>query len=256
MRIYADESGTHNEEWLVIGMLFVRDHAKLHPALIRVKEDEKYFNASPRHSSARFKETHLADFRSPRDVRVAKRWIDEFLKSQGYFRAIVADCSNFQGKYFGDPFEERSLKKRRAYKKWAEMLLRPELPTFRGASFYLDRLEVLCQYDVLTHLRECFTLDQNGNIRPSPRIALFQAADSWTDENQCLQLADLLTGCVYQTLVPSSNAEKIETTAYLCDQLKLYGVKEMKPGYWKSYAEAQLNRHFPKFSEWFWKSKN
>jgi hypothetical protein len=34
--------------------------------------------------------------------------------------------------YFGDPFEPDALKKRRAYKKWAEMLLHPELktPTF------------------------------------------------------------------------------------------------------------------------------
>ena len=36
-RVYADESGTHDEKWLIIGMLFVPDHGALHSALVKVK---------------------------------------------------------------------------------------------------------------------------------------------------------------------------------------------------------------------------
>lgn len=51
MRIYADESGTHSEEWLVIGMLFVPNHGALHPELCRVKDRLGYFNGSKKYAA-------------------------------------------------------------------------------------------------------------------------------------------------------------------------------------------------------------
>ena len=71
-RIYADESGTHSDQWLVIGMLLVPDHGPLHAALCKVKEDLGYFNHSSK-KSARYKEIHLSEFKSCRDVEVGKR---------------------------------------------------------------------------------------------------------------------------------------------------------------------------------------
>ena len=38
MPIYVDEAGTHSDEWLVIGMLFVPDHGLLHPDLCAIKD--------------------------------------------------------------------------------------------------------------------------------------------------------------------------------------------------------------------------
>lgn len=37
-RIYVDEAGTHSEEWLIIGMLFVPDHGVLHAALSKARK--------------------------------------------------------------------------------------------------------------------------------------------------------------------------------------------------------------------------
>jgi hypothetical protein len=42
---------------------------------------------------------------------------------------------------------------------------------------------------------------------------------------------------------------------YLYERLKAYGVKDRTPGYWRGYSGSVLNRHFPKFSEWFWEPK-
>lgn len=43
-RIYIDESGTHEgSDWLLIGMLFVPQHAELHKALCAAKESEGVF---------------------------------------------------------------------------------------------------------------------------------------------------------------------------------------------------------------------
>lgn len=157
-RIYVDESGTQSDQWLIIGMLFVPTHGVLHSALCKVKDRHAYFNASPKYSS-KYKETHLTKFRSDRDATVAKEWIDAFVAHDCYFRAVVVDWSIWDGSYFGTPFEPAALQKRRAYKKWAEMLLHPELKDPQGgrpitrAKLYLDRLRIMYGYDVLAHLR-------------------------------------------------------------------------------------------------------
>jgi len=252
MRIYIDESGTHDEKWLVIGMLFVPDHGQTHSALCKVKEDVKYFNMSPKHPSARYKETHLNDFRSPRDVVVGRQWVDTFIAHKCYFRSVVIDWSMWDGKYFGHWYEQDSLKKRRAYKKWAEMLLSPEVSqgNIGNADVYLDRLVAIAKYDVLEHLKERFATKR---LEGNPCIKTYQHTDSWPDANQCLQLCDLLTGCLYQHLVPAKSEEKTDMRLYLETALRPVGVKNMSASFWKGFTGLSLLRHLPKFSAWFWR---
>jgi hypothetical protein len=253
-RIYADESGTHGNDWLIIGMLFVPDHGALHSALCRAKEELGYFNGSPKKTS-RYKEVHLTEFRSQRDVELGKKWVDLFVAHECYYRCVVVDWSRWDAKFFGDPFEAEALKRRRAYKKWAEMLLQVEVkrpdgsPRFFHAKFYLDRLRILYGYDVLDHLRNRFMEGYRGS---SPYIDVFQHTDSWKDANQCLQLCDLLTGCEYQSLVPAQSQEKRSMRAYLDETIAKFGVRQNTPSFWRQYAPNTLTKHFPKFSAWFW----
>jgi len=255
MRIYIDESGTNSDEWLVIGMLFVPNHGPLHAALCDVKNKIGYFNKSPKRN-ARHKETHLSEFRSNRDVQVAENWVDVFLTYDCYFRSVVIDWSLWNGKYFGDAFEADALKRRRAYKKWAEMLIQPELrdsegePRFYHAKLYLDKLTALRGYDVLDHLQNRFTENYHGE---SPFIDSFQHADSWRDANQCLQLCDLLTGSIYQKLVPSTNEFKLAASACVETKLAPFGVERLDGRFWRQFAQTTLRQRFPKFSEWFWR---
>lgn len=236
-------------------MLFVPHHGPLHSALLAAKEKHKYFNSSPRYSS-KYKETHLSDFRSHRDVNVAKDWIDEFVKNTCYFRAIVIDWSIWKGKYFGHAHEPEALLKRRAYKKWAEMLLHPELKSPTGgrqiihANLYLDRLLITYGYDVIEWLKDRFTDNYRGT---SPYIDEFQHTDSRKDANQCLQLCDLLCGSIFQALVPSTKREKLETRDYLLAALEPFGVKGLDKRFWGGYHRSSINSLFPKFSEWYWK---
>jgi hypothetical protein len=250
MRIYADESGTHGGDWLIIGMLFVPDHGQLHSDLCAVKERLKYFNQGRR--NARYKEIHFAALKSQRDAEVSEAWIDHFLGSRSIFRSVVIDWSIYDGRHFGNPFDPDALKRRRAYKKWAEMLLQPEVGALTNAQFYLDKLRILYGYDIAQHLKERFQLDQRGEVRARPRIREFQATESWKDANQCLQLSDLLTGCVYQSLAPSTNPVKLRVTNYLYEKLQAHGVKGRAPGYWRGFG-SHVRKHFPKFSEWFWR---
>ena len=253
-RIYLDESGTHSEEWLVIGALFVPDHGSLHAELCAAKDALGFLNTSPKYS-AKYKETHLHKFRSPRDIDLGRRWLDSFVRHSCYYRSVVVDWSIWDSSYFGTPFEPEALKKRRGYKKWAEMLLHPELknpclgqPIYH-AKLFLDRLRILHGYDVIPDLEYRFKSNYKGE---SPYIDDFQHTDSKHDANQCLQLCDLLTGCLYQSLVPSTKPAKLQTASYLAELLKSHGVKEMTPKFWRGYAPNTLTQHFPKFSAWFW----
>lgn len=244
MRIYVDESGTHSSSgWLVIGMLFVPDHGPLHSDLTAVKEAREYFNGSAR--NARYKETHLTKFKTARDLAVAKDWINLFQQHNCYFRSIVIDWSRWDGRHFGDAFDPDALKKRRAYKKWAEMLLQPEVADFRDATLYLDRLRILYGYDIIEALRMRFEPKQK---RWKPPIKTFQLSDSWPDAMQCLQLADLLAGAVSQGLTPSANEFKRAVSDYLYSNLKVYRPDST----WGPY-ETNIVRKAPSFSEWFWK---
>jgi hypothetical protein len=257
-RIYADESGTHGEDWLIIGMLFVPNHGPLHSALCKVKDAVGYPNHSPK-KKARYKETHLAAFKSKRDVEVGKRWIDEFVSQNCFYRCVVIDWSVWDGKYFGDAFDPDALKRRRAYKKWAEMLLQPELKDEQGnarivnASFYLDKLRIMYGYDVIDHLRSRFTAEYQGSV---PYISQFQHTDSYKDANQCLQLCDLLTGCMYQVLVPSTRREKLDVRKYLETSLQKIGIARLDASFWRQYHKRTLRDHFPKFSAWFWRPES
>jgi hypothetical protein len=255
MRIYIDESGTHGKQWLVIGMLFVPDHGPLHSALCDAKDNIGYFNTSPKYS-AKYKEIHLTKFKSQRDLDVAERWIDLFLIHNCYFRSMAIDWSLWDGKYFGDPFEAESMKQRRAYKKWAEMLIQPELrtsegePRFYHAKLYLDHLQALRGYDILDHLQSRFTANYFGH---SPFIDSFQHTDSWKDANQCLQLCDLLTGCIFQRLIPSTNGFKLGARDYLEKALAAHRVEQLGPRFWRQFSANTLTKQFPKFSIQCWK---
>lgn len=218
-RIYVDESGTQEgSDWLFIGMLFVPQHALLHNALCAAKDNEGYYDTKSKRN-AKYKELHFKEIQSPRDVRVAKAWIDIFLTSPGHFRSLAFDWDMWHGRYFGDAFEPDTLKKRRAYKKWCELLLQPELSSplggdkIRNAHLYLDHLRIAYGYDVVDHLRERFS--PPSHYQGSSRyLAQLQHTQSWRDANQCLQLTDLLLGALKQAFMPSTRREKLQVRDY------------------------------------------
>ncbi len=256
-RIFVDESGTHHfdDGWLIIGMLFVPDHGAVHRDLCAAKDEVGYLNQSDKRKE-RYQEVHFSKFRHNRDAALGKQWVDVFIKHSCFFRAVVVDWSTFDGKHFGGPFEADSLKKTRAYKKWVEMLLQPEISTptsngnVRAAEIYLDYLKITFGYDIVADLTERFV----GRVRDGATpILSIKKTDSFRDANQCLQLCDLLIGCLYQELLPGKKAAKHEVRDYLKKKLKPFGVAQFGAAYWRGYAQTTLRHHFPKYSAWFWR---
>ena len=75
MIIALDESGTHGEDFLVIGILVVPSPGPLIQRLVEIKEKHKYYNVSGKHS-AKYKEIHYKEIHTQRDRGVAIEWID------------------------------------------------------------------------------------------------------------------------------------------------------------------------------------
>jgi len=100
------------------------------------------------------------------------------------------------------------------------------------------------------HLRARFTQGYEGL---SPYIDEFRHTDSRKDANQCLQLCDVLTTGLYQSLVPAERKEKLAVRDYLAEKLKNHNVRNFRAEFWKQYDKSTLNQHFPKYSAWFWK---
>ena len=252
--IYLDESGTHEgSEWTVIGMLFVEEHGQLHSSLLRTKKDISYLNRNPKRK-AKYGEFSMKGCRNAKSADVGKGFVDSFIKFDCYFRAIVLDNSIWQGKYFGDPFQSDALKKRRAYKKWCEMVIQREKHKLSEATLHLDELRMVKDYDILEALKERFTYNYKGE---KPWIRRFVHAKSWRDELQCLQLADLLCGAVYRKLNNQASEHQGIVIDYLDEKLAGYpGPKKICLGedsYWRGFHPNTLTKHFPKFSQWHWK---
>ncbi len=250
-----DESGTHSDEYLIIGMLFVPDHGPFHSKLIKVKEARGYYNRSPKRK-AQYKETHFTKFKSKRDVDVLSDWMDVFVASDAWFRCIIIDWSIWDGSHFGNPFEPSALKKRRAYKKWAELLLQPEFSSplrghrpIRNAQLYLDRLRITYGYDVLDALEERFTSKYEGD---RPFIKSFQHTPSWKDANQALQLCDAMVGSIYQALVPSRSEVKLAARDMVASKLSPFGVDRLDLGFWRQWHPSTLRQRLPRFCAWVW----
>jgi hypothetical protein len=257
-RIYLDESGTHGHsegDWFLVGLLFVPHHGPLHRDLCQVKDQRGYLNRNPRRR-AKYRETHLSSFKNAADLTVAKDWIDLFFDHSCFFRCLAFDWGIWDPGYFGNLFEPAALKERRAYKKWVELLLQPEFSSplrghqpVRDAVLYLDRLRVTYGYDILEELRERFTSRYEGR---HPFIRDFQLARSWRDANQCLQLCDLLLGCIYQKLVPSRNRHKLGARDHLEARLGETGVTSLEAGFWRGFHPSTMRQRLPKLSVWFW----
>ncbi len=252
--IYVDEAGTHDDApWLVIGMLFVRKHGRLHSALLKAQEDIQHYNTKP-NRSVKYAEFSLKDCRGPgKRVEVGKRFAEVFLTNDCYFRSIVFDWSIWNSSKFGDPFETQAQKKRRAYKKWCELLIHHERYNLCNTDLYLDELKIVSGYDVLDHLKMRFTENYEGG---KPWIRRFVHAKSWHDEQQCLQLCDLLTGGIYRRLVGETSSGGKIVVEHLAAALSNYpGPKPIRLGqasYWKMFHKRTLTDHFPKFSQWHW----
>lgn len=236
MIVYFDESYDNDRHYLLYGALFVPPSSTLHRQLERIRRETGYDG-----------EIKYTKCKYPRTLSVYKQVVDAFMEDSAYFRCVVVDQYHFDYSRFGNPNESESLKQARAYKKFAEMLLNPNVRGLVDATLLADKLTRCRGDEFLERIRERF--NPTGSKRTFRHVA---EVPSSCRAYQCLQVCDLLLGCVLNNLRPAKKAAKNEIRQYLCGQLK---VQSFLLSVWKNVPRKNTCDPTNKFNVWYWESK-
>ena len=249
MLIYFDESYDYQHKYLILGALF-NPHSKfLHRELKDIKKKYKFY-----YSDGKPKEIKYRDVLTDYHHKVASAAIASFAKSTSWFRCIVIEQSKVNYDYFGSRSDPLKMKKARAYKKYAEMLIGYNTQDIVNGVLLCDNLS-RCNGDKFVEvMKESFSNPgiNHSEDKSSPTLKEIKEVHSHVESYQVVQVCDLLTGCVLNSLVPAKNKYKNNIRKYLKATLK---IPSFDKTFWKKYPKWQLDVYYPKFNIWFWEPK-
>ena len=236
MLVYFDESYDNAHMFLLYGALFIPPSSKLHQRFDRVREETEFRG-----------EVKYTKCRNQRALTVCKKVIDAFVDDTAYFRCAVVEQRALDYSQFGRIDEPDAIKRARAYKKFAEMLLHPFVEDVRDGVFLADRMTRCDGDDFLERIQERFNPDEGKRaFRHLEEVASHRV------EYQCLQVCDLLLGCVLNNHCPPGNRYKTEIREHLCGRLQ-------KPSLllssWKGVPWHDVKAASTKFHVWHWTPK-
>ena len=251
MLIYFDESYDGKHDYLVLGALFNPHSAFLHRELSEIKTKAQWVTLG-----GDLKEIKYSSCSRRADFEVCQQAIDSFIKSTSWYRCVVIDQreSHFDLSYFGRRDESIAIKKARAYKKFAELLIAHNTTNVSNGVLLTDRL-TRCSGDEFREVmkREFSTPGSGYSAGKSvPILRAIEEVDTALEQYQVGQVCDLLSGCVLNNLCPTSNKYKNMIREYLSEQL---GVPSLLKAYWGQYGKLDVERYHPKFNIWYWESK-
>lgn len=247
MIIYLDESYDSNRNYFLLGALFNSQHRALLRKIRDIKNLNQFFD-----NNGKYKEIKYSNCYCEENYKIATLMIDSFMQSNSYFRAVVVDMSNLNLNKFGSSNEDNKIKKARAYKKFAEMLISYNSSGVRKGVLLTDR-KPHCDGDkFIARMREkfCFSNTVNSDGDTVPLLKYINEIDSKLEQYQVMQLNDILLGCIINNIYPSSNSWKNNLRTYLVSSLK---VPNLLKSFWNLYTKTALEKMFPKYNIWYWK---
>ena len=247
MLIYFDETYDSNHTYLVLGALF-NPHSKfLHRRLTAIKKSHNFFTADRKFEEIKYNSCYSED-----RFKVCKEAVDAFLESTSWYRAIV--IKDLDLNYFGKPHELENIKKARAYKKYAEMLISSNTKHIVNGVLLTDELTRCNGDEFIEKMKETFCIPGSefswGKKDPTLKDVMDVRSDK--DEYQVMQVCDLLSGCIINEQFPTKNPWKNEIRKYL---LKNLGLPTLKETYWSQFKRWESEDNHPKFNVWYWKPK-
>ncbi len=236
MIVYFDESYDNEHHYLLYGALFVPRSSRLHQRILGVRAETGYVG-----------EIKYNRCKNAARLREFQKVVDAFMEDTAYFRCVVVEQHGFDYSIFGRAHEPLALKEARAYKKFSEMLLSPHLSETENAVFLADKMKRCRGDEFIDRLRERFN-------RPGGKTTFRHLAEvpSRLEEHQCLQVCDLLLGCVLNNLKPTRTRAKNEIREHLCNRL---GVPNFLFTTWKDASLTEARKPGTKFNVWYWSAK-
>lgn len=245
MIIYLDESYSEGGEYFLLGALF-NPHSKfLHRKLGEIKRKYNFLK-----SDGTLAEIKYYNCKTKNRLDMCCEVIDAFFESTSWFRCIVIEKQYFDLAKFGKPFEDDKIKKARAYKKFAELLLAHNTENIQGGVLLTDQM-TRCKTDLFLQLMtDLFCKDGEGYSKEKERTTLNRVEEVASDleQYQVLQVCDLLMGCVLNNQMLPKNEYKRQLREYLVKRLK---VKDLLFTTWSQYSKRHCEEYHPKFNIWF-----
>lgn len=246
MLIYFDETyDVPNTKYFILGAL-LNPHPKfLHGKLVAIKKKNKFIK--PDGSLVEIKYNYC---KTKRHYDVCTQAIDAFLESTSWFRCIVIKQNKFDINRFGKAYEPEKIKRARAYKRFAELLILHNTENVQGGVLLTDKL-THCKKDLfIEKMKELFCAQNVGHSagKKHPTLTRIEEVSSALEQYQVLQICDLLLGCILNNLIPTKNKFKNMIREYLITKLN---VKDLLPQTWDRYSKRIAEEFHPKFNIWY-----
>jgi hypothetical protein len=246
MLIYLDESYDNEHRFLLLGALFNPHPRYLNRRVAEIKRQHGFLR-----DDGRLREMKYRDCLHQTEHDVAREMIDAFFDSTSWFRCIAVEQAKVDPSRFGKPDETDNIKRARAYKKFAELLVAHNTEDLQGGVLLADGMTRCRGDEFRERMKDIFSTPNCGYSigKVAPTLRHVAEIDSAAEHYQVLQVCDLLLGCILNNLFPTSNAWKNRLREYLVQRL---GVASLLPQDWARYSKRYAETYHPKFNVWYW----
>ena len=223
MIIFLDETYDWHGVYFLLGALFVvGDHDIFLES----------FNSLKRHATfarpdGTLRELKYSGIKYGKHEKAAVQAIQTFKAHNCYFRAVIVPLAQFDLRYFGKPYEPEKIRRARAYKKFAEMLIEYNTPEVTGAILFADNL-TRCK-GALGHgdefveiMKERFqrTIYDHDLSVTAPKLRHIQEVSSEDNEYALLQVCDVLLGATLNGILKTYQGPRMIHKNRLTEKMK------------------------------------
>ena len=251
--VFFDECYDEGHNYLILGALFNPEPHKIHRIFRQEKRDRYYLNRD-----GTVKEIKYSLCADHYRYRIAECAVNCFMDSSSSFRAIVIDQSPdsaFSLDYFGMYSESNAIKSARAYKKFAELLLKSNVADISNGILYADRLTRCRGDEFIPLLIELFGKPNcNYSVgKKDPVFRYVQEVDTAVEQYHVGQIGDVLQGAILCELVPPRNRYKRKLNRYVKQQLNLSSLGQE---YWQDLPKWKQDLIHAKYQVWYWRPES
>jgi hypothetical protein len=272
MVIYLDESYDWRGVYFMLGALFViSDHDIFLEAFNSLKREEGFLKPDGHLRELKYSKINYGKYE-----KAAIKAIQAFKAHSCYFRAVIVPLAQLDLKHFGKPYELEKIKRARAYKKFAEMLIEYNTPELVDGVLFADNL-TRCKGalgpgdEFIEVMKERFQrVIYDHDLNPTqPKLKHIQEVSSADETYALMQVCDVLLGATLNGLIKTAKGPGMVHKNRVTDRMKeILELPSLEKDYWqpltKLYAREYRKgvemgdywsaTHY-KYRLWFWRPK-
>ncbi|MHB8755515.1 MAG: DUF3800 domain-containing protein [Candidatus Acidiferrales bacterium] len=270
MVIYLDESYDWRGVYFCLGALFVAsDHDVFLESFNSLKREATF--SRPDNTLRELKYAHI---KYGKHEKTAVRAIQAFKAHNCYFRAVIIPLAQFDLNYYGKPYEAEKIKRARAYKKFAEMLIEYNTPQLENGVLFADNL-TRCKGGPLGRgdefievMKQRFLYTGYEESAPS-KLRHVQEVSSEDDEYALLQVCDVLLGATLNGVLKTHKGPRMAFKNRVTEKMKeILELPSLEKDYWQPLSKLYMREYkrgitkedylkgtHHKYRLWFWRAQ-